>query len=111
MDNIKNDLYYAQKIVTDLQFILDNTVGIKKVDLALNEVLLDSVMFRLIQVSESASKVTSEFKAKHSAIPWTSVESIRDRIVYKDDDVDLTIIYDTITKDINKIADALSELV
>ena len=69
MDNKKDNKYYVNKIVTDLSFIVKHTTGLAQSDLAKNEILLDSVMFRLIQISENADKLTEEFKLYHSNIP------------------------------------------
>ncbi len=53
MDNKKDNKYYVKKIVTDLAFIIKHTNGLTQADLDRNEILLDSVMFRLIQISEN----------------------------------------------------------
>ena len=36
MDNIKNDLYYINKIKKDLKFIIDNTIDINSEELGKN---------------------------------------------------------------------------
>ena len=48
MDNNKNNSYYINKIIVDLTFILKYTNGITKKELEDNEILVDSIMFRLI---------------------------------------------------------------
>lgn len=111
MVNIKNDAYYINKIVTDLQFIIKHTQGITKDELRQNEVLLDSVMFRLIQVSENSNRLTDGFKARYNEIPWTAIKGMRNRIVHEYGDVDLTVIYDTVTGDLASIVDVLSTLI
>ena len=62
MDNIKNDSYYIQKIRTDLEFITAHMHGIDIEELNENEVLLDSMMFRMIQISENAKKLSEGYK-------------------------------------------------
>lgn len=57
MDNIKNDKYYIQKIIQDLQFIVKHMYNIDADELNANEVLLDSMLFRMIQISENAKKL------------------------------------------------------
>ena len=66
MDNIKNDHYYLDKIKTDLAFIVKHMKDIDLQDLNENEVLLDSMMFRMIQISENAKKLTPEYKEAKS---------------------------------------------
>lgn len=107
MDNKKDNKYYANKIVTDLAFIVKHTAGLSQSDLAKNEILLDSVMFRLIQISEKSNKLTEDFKVYHSNIPWRAVKGLRNRIVHEYGNVDLSVIYDTVKND---IPDLLNEL-
>ena len=58
MDNKKNDSYYLDKILTDLKFLIDHTLDKTKEEIVNNEVLVDSIMFRLIQISENSDKLT-----------------------------------------------------
>ena len=111
MNNVKNNSFYLQKIVDDLQFILKHTNGITKEQLKENEVLLDSVMFRLVQVSENANKLTEDFKNKYGEIPWFAIRGMRNRIVHDYGDVDITVIYDTVTNDLQGILDVLLTLI
>ena len=100
MDNRKDDQYYLRRIVTDLGFIMAHTEGLTKEQLQADEVLLDSVMFRLIQVSENSDKLTAAFKASHAEIPWRAMKGLRSRIVHEYGSVDLSVVYDTVKVDI-----------
>ena len=100
MNNPKTDSYYLEKILTDLDFILEHMAGIGKVELAKNEVLLDSMLFRLIQIQENAKKLTGEFKQNRKNIPWTDIAGLRNRIVHDYGNVDLSVVYDTLTVDV-----------
>lgn len=62
MDNTKNDAYYVAKISKDLSFIVEHTKEIDIEKLSQNEVLLDSMLFRLIQISENTKKLSDEYK-------------------------------------------------
>lgn len=48
MDNVKTDSYYIEKIRKDLEFIVDHMQNVDIEELNANEVLLDSMMFRII---------------------------------------------------------------
>ena len=100
MDNVKNDAYYVDKLKTDLAFISLHMSGKSSEDFDADEVLQDSMMFRLIQISENAKKVSDEFKAQHSDIPWSDVYGLRNRIVHEYGNVDMSIVYDTLICDI-----------
>ena len=49
MDNKKDNKYYINKIVADLTFIMEHTRGLTKPEIEKDEILIDSIMFRLIQ--------------------------------------------------------------
>lgn len=111
MDNIKNDAYYLRKIAIDIEFILEHTKEITEEELEANEVLMDSVMFRLIQISENTGKLTENFKKRYNSIPWQAIKGMRNRIVHEYGDVELSIIYDTIKKDLPILINELKGLI
>lgn len=111
MDNRKDDAYYLGKIVTDLKFLIAHTSGKTKEKIESEEVLIDSIMFRLVQISENSDKLTPAFKSANANLPWREIKGMRNRIVHDYGFIDMTIIYDTVTKDIPKMYEALKEFV
>lgn len=103
MDNIKNDGYYIRKIITDLSFVLSHTEGLSQEQFEQNDILIDSVMFRLIQISENSDRLTPEFKEQHSSIPWRAMRGLRNRIVHKYGNVNLTVIYEMFVNDLPEL--------
>lgn len=93
-------MYYLKKMLKDIHFILENTKGITLAQLENNEILCDSVLFRLIQISENSMKLTGEFKEVHRDIPWQAIKGMRNRIVHEYGEVELNIVHQTITEDI-----------
>ena len=91
MDNVKNDRYYIQKIRNDLQFIVQHMKDVDIEELNANEILLDSMLFRMIQLSENAKKLSDEYKEKRGYIPWNAMYGLRNRIVHDYGNVDLLI--------------------
>ncbi len=110
MDNQKDDLYYIQKVLDDLTFLISHTKGISKESFSNNEILQDSVMFRFIQISEHIKKLTTEFKIEHKNIPWHSILGLRNRIVHEYGNVDITIVYQTIQNGIYELYDLFISL-
>ncbi|MGI5173880.1 DUF86 domain-containing protein [Treponema sp. OMZ 840] len=110
MDNKKDNRYYIGKIITDLAFIVEHTKSFTQEELKDNEVLIDSVMFRLIQVAENSDKLTDEFKNRYSCIQWRAVKGMRNKIVHEYGNVDLKVIYDTVKNDIPKMLLELKEI-
>ena len=109
MDNIKTDDYYIQKIRKDLEFIVLHMKNIDMEELNNNEILLDSMLFRMIQLSENAKKLSEEYKIRHGAVPWSAMYGFRNRIVHDYGNVDLAVVYDTLKNDILVLLELLAE--
>lgn len=109
MDNIKNDNYYIQKIIKDLEFIVIHMKNTDLEELNANEVLLDSMLFRMIQISENAKKLSDKYKYRYKNIPWNALYGLRNRIVHDYGNVDLNVVYDTLKEDIPDLLEMISE--
>ena len=109
MDNIKTDGYYIQKIRKDLEFIIEHMKNVDIEELNLNEVLLDSMLFRMIQLSENAKKLSDDYKRMHGEVPWNAMYGLRNRIVHDYGNVDLKVVYETLRNDIPELLELLAE--
>lgn len=109
MDNTKTDDYYIQRIRKDLKFIVLHMHNIDMEELNVNEILLDSMLFRMIQLSENAKKLSEKYKSEHGGIPWNAMYGLRNRIVHDYGNVDLEVVYDTLKNDIPELLELLSE--
>ena len=111
MDNIKNNEYYIKKIIGDLSFIIEHTENLTRFELDEDEILIDSIMFRLIQIAENSDKLTDEFKSCHIDIPWRAMKGMRNRIVHEYGNVDLTVVYNTVKNDLPELLRKLKEII
>ena len=109
MDNVKNDNYYIQKIRLDLEFIVIHMKNVDIEELNENEILLDSMLFRMIQLSENAKKLTEQYKQKHNNIPWNAMYGLRNRIVHDYGNVDLNVVFETLKIDIPQLLEMILE--
>lgn len=99
----KTNEYYVKDIITNLDFIIDHMLGKTKEELEQDEVLTDSMVFRLIQISEISKNLSDEFKDEHSDISWNDITALRNRLVHDYGNVDMSIVFDTLTKDIPEL--------
>ena len=111
MDNVKNDNYYLNKILTDLEFMIEHTKGKTSNEIEFNPLLMDSIMFRLVQIAENGEKLTASFKAMHNEIKWKAIKGMRNRIVHDYGFIDMAIVYDTITNSIPELYAQLKNLI
>lgn len=109
MDNIKNDQYYLNKLEEDISFITKHMNGVDIEELNSNELLLDSMLFRMIQISENSKKLSVEYKINHSNVPWEAISGLRNRIVHDYGNVDLKVVFETLKYDIPDLLEMLSE--
>ena len=79
MNNQKNDYYYLNKVLIDVNFIVRNTEKLNKKEIISNEILLDSIFFRLIQISENIKKLSITFKENYKEFPLYEVLGFRIR--------------------------------
>lgn len=98
-----------QKICHDLQFIVKYMKNVDIGELQENEILLDSMMFRMIQLSENVKKLSEEYKRKRPEIPWNAIYGLQNRIVHDYGNVDLNIVFETLKNDIPELLVMLVE--
>ena len=110
MDNIKNDSYFLNKILEDLKFVIDNTKERSEEEIKSNQILIDCILFRIIQVSENSSRLTDDFKQKYNKIPWRAIKGMRNTIVHDYGVVDYSIIYETVSNSIPYMYNSLVEI-
>ena len=108
MDNTKNNQYYVDKILTDLKFVIDHTQGKTQQQIEGDDLLVDSIMFRVIQIAENSMKLDEEFQKKNSHIPWRAIRGMRNMIVHNYGAVNLAIVYDTVANSIPELYKMLS---
>ena len=103
MDDFKNDAYYSDKLKRDLTFIASHMKETSPSEFDMDEVLQDSMMFRMIQISENAKKLSEEYKNNRPEIPWRDIYGLRNRIVHQYGGIDMSIVYETLVYDIPEI--------
>lgn len=107
MDNVKTDSYYIEKIRKDLEFIVEHMRNVDMEELNADEVLLDSMLFRMIQISANAKKLTDEYRLNRGDVPWGAMFGLRNRIVHDYGNVDLKVVYETLKYDIPELLELL----
>jgi len=74
--------------------------------------LLDLALTRLLEIiGEAANRVPPDIQAQHSAIPWSQIVSLRNRLIHGYDTVDLDILWQIIRHDLPPLISALEKIV
>ena len=85
--------------------------GRKRSDLEEDEKLTLSLVHLLEILGEAAGKVSPGFRQLHPEIPWNQVSGIRNRLIYGYFDVDLDIVWQTVTARLPELIVQLKHLV
>ena len=110
MDNIKDDSYFINKIISELEFIIEYTKNKTIEDIETNILLLKSIMFSLIQISENNEKLSTDFKEKHKEISWKAIKGMRNRIVHDYGTVNMDIVFQTIKVSVPEFVKQLKKI-
>ena len=65
-----------------------------------NQLVIDAVIRNLVLIGEASKNISSEIRKKSSNIPWSEMIGLRNLATHGYFKIDLTIIWDIITKDI-----------
>lgn len=103
----KNNDFYINKILSDLAFIIEHTKELSKEDILKNEILLDSLMFRIIQISENSKFLDENIKNETSTIKRKLIIGFRNRIVHDYGAINYSILLETVKDDIPKMYEIL----
>ena len=83
------------------------SVGRQRADLD-NDELLRLALTKLVEiVGEAAKHVSPEFQAAQPGVPWAAAARMRDRLVHHYFDVNLDILWQTVTEDLPRLLDTL----
>jgi len=69
-------------------------------------------LVRLLEIiGEAARGFTADFRKEHSELPWKSMVGMRDRLIHGYFDVNLDIVWETVTKDLPPLVDKIEKIV
>ena len=85
--------------------------GQSRSSLDADEKLTLALVHLLEILGEAAGKVSQGFRQQHPEIPWNRVSGIRNRLIHGYFDIDLDIVWETITTRLPELISQLKKLV
>ncbi len=76
-----------------------------------NDLLQSAVIFQLLIIGEAAKHLSEDFRETHKEIPWSKMARMRDRLIHGYFDLDLEIVWETATRDIEHLLSQLEKIV
>jgi predicted nucleotidyltransferase len=84
-------------------------LGVAELEPALDE-LLRLALTKLVEiVGEAAKQVTDSTRAAYRDVPWSAAARMRDRLIHHDFDIDLDVLWATVTDDLPRLPAALGD--
>ena len=114
LPNEKNDLLYLLNILEYIGKIRKYTEKTKNAEelYELNDQMnLNASLTLLANIGESVLKITEKTKKEYSIIEWQKIKGFRNKIIHNYIDIDLTIIYEIITKDLKTLKLEIEKLI
>ncbi len=108
---IKEPSAFLQHILESIELIEKRTKDITNDDLANSIDLQDMVVRRLEIIGEAVRNLPKEFREKHPEINWKSPADMRSVLIHMYYEVDIDILWDTITKDLPPFKEQIKKLI
>jgi uncharacterized protein with HEPN domain len=106
----KNPSPYIHHIIDASAQITEYLDSVKEGEFKNNEMLQDAVIRNLEIIGEACSKLEDTFKKDRPNIPWKEIVGMRNRLAHEYWDIDLEVIWQTVTKDVPRLQKQLLEL-
>jgi len=98
-------------ILEAIKLVLQYAEGQDFDSLAANIEKQDAILRRITIIGEATKRLSSNFKAKHSGIPWKQIAGMRDIITHDYDAVDLEEVWTVIHENLPQLLVYLEPLV
>lgn len=109
MDNKKDDRYYIEKVIENINAIIQYNMNLSYDDFISDIKGIDATMFRLIQMAENISHISKEYKESHSNVRLGQIIGFRNGIVHDYGKTDYSIVYEIITNDLYTLKENLEK--
>lgn len=98
------DRIILQKISSYIDDIVEYINDFSFEDFMADKKTLYACAFSVSQIGELAKEISEDTQEKHDYIPWKSIKGMRNKIVHDYENIDLTVLWGTVTKSLPKLA-------
>lgn len=80
------DIYHAGNQV------LSFSNGRTATEIADNEMLFSAILYKFIIIGEATKRLSNEFKASHTELPWSAMAGMRDVLAHQYNNIDIDLL-------------------
>jgi uncharacterized protein with HEPN domain len=106
----KDDLVRLRHMLDAASEAVSFLAGNSRSDLDTNRMLVLSLVKDIEMIGEAASKVSLETRKECAKIPWLDIVDMRNHLIHAYFNVDLNIVWDTITTDLPPLIKELEKI-
>lgn len=104
------DRVILQKISGYINDVAQYIEGLSFEDFMSDKKTIAACAFSVSQIGELANEVSAKTQTQYTNIPWKSIRGMRNRIVHDYENVDLTVLWGTITESLIKLSSEIEAL-
>jgi uncharacterized protein with HEPN domain len=105
------DVVYLKIIFDFIEKIEKYTANQTQEEFLKDELTIDAVLLNLIQLGETANKLSEEFKDIHDGIDWFKLRGLRNRIVHDYQGTNLPIVWKIVKEDIAELKKFIEKII
>ena len=107
----KDDSVRIRHILDAAREAIGFAEGRNRADLDTDRKLNLSLVRLLEIIGEAARGISQEFRDSHPDLPWNKMVGMRDRLIHGYFDVNLDVVWETVTEDLPGLVDKLEKIV
>jgi uncharacterized protein with HEPN domain len=104
------DEIVRQDIINAGKLILEFIEGFDKKTFVSDRKTRSAVLYQLTVIGEAVKRLSKEFRAQHTHIPWSLMAGMRDHVIHGYDLVDWDEVWQTARKDIPELLQKIERL-
>ena len=96
----KDDFVFIRHILDSIYAIEEFSKGLSREKLEFDRLRQSAIVREIEVIGEASKNISSDFKDKHTKIPWKKIIGTRDKIIHHYFGVNLDIVWEIMKKDI-----------
>lgn len=106
----ERDIVYLRQILEAISVVLKYIRGKSLSDFESDQMLQDAVVRKIEIIGEGARRMSEEFVEAHRELPLVAAISMRNRLIHEYEDMDLKIVWDTVSVDLPILGDEIRKI-
>lgn len=106
----RSDALLIFDILESIEKIFQYTAALDEKEFLQNSEKSDAVIRNIEVIGEASSKLSAEFQARHSEIPWAQIVSMRNRLIHGYFGISLPTIWQVVCVDIPELYEKIRRL-